>query len=79
MIEIDRGRSNERSAETGPHEHHRIQTEAECDRGENQTGPEFEERYDCTSGGIFEVTLTCLEDGYARSFRIGRHERPLAQ
>jgi molecular chaperone DnaK len=41
-------------------------------------GPEFEERYDCTSGGIFEVTLTCLEDGYSRSFHIGRQASHLA-
>ncbi len=36
-------------------------------------GPEIEERYRCTSGGIFEVTLAVLEDGYSRTYRIASH------
>ena len=36
-------------------------------------GPEIEERFECDASGLFRVTLTCLEDGYARSYRIARH------
>ena len=35
-------------------------------------GPEVEERYHCTSAGIFEVTLAVLDDGFSRTFRIAR-------
>jgi molecular chaperone DnaK len=35
-------------------------------------GPEIEERYRCTPSGTFEVTLTCLEDGYTRDYMIAR-------
>jgi molecular chaperone DnaK len=34
--------------------------------------PEVEERYSCSTHGIFEVTLTCLHDGYSRAYRIAR-------
>ncbi len=34
--------------------------------------PEIEERYECTSSGLFQVTLTCVEDGWSRSFQIAR-------
>ncbi len=35
-------------------------------------GPLIEERYACTAAGMFEVTLTALEDGYSRRYTIGR-------
>ena len=35
-------------------------------------GPEIEERYRCTPSGTFEVTLTCLDDGYSRDYMIAR-------
>ncbi len=35
-------------------------------------GPEVEERYTCSSTGVFEATLACLEDGYSRTFRLAR-------
>lgn len=38
----------------------------------DRQGPEVEERYECSPAGTFEVTLTCLEDGYTRRFRIAR-------
>ncbi|HUG54241.1 MAG TPA: Hsp70 family protein [Vicinamibacteria bacterium] len=38
--------------------------------------PEVEERYRCTSAGIFEVTLAVLDDGYSRTFRIARGHLP---
>lgn len=33
-------------------------------------GPEVEERYECSATGIFEVTLSVLDDGYAQTFRL---------
>ena len=33
-------------------------------------GPEVEERYSCTSAGTFEVTLSCVEDGWSQTYRI---------
>lgn len=41
-------------------------------RGGDGTGPEVEERYTCSSTGVFEAELTCLEDGYSRKFRLAR-------
>ncbi len=38
-------------------------------------GPLFEERYACTASGMFEVTLTALEDGWSRRYTIARHEQ----
>ena len=38
--------------------------------------PEVEERYRCTSAGIFEVTLAVLDDGYSRTFRMARGSEP---
>src|SRR6185295_19031594 len=38
--------------------------------------PEVEERYRCTSAGIFEVTLSILDDGYSRTFRMARGGEP---
>lgn len=35
-------------------------------------GPEIEERYECSSSGLFRATLTCLEDGWSQSFQIAR-------
>jgi hypothetical protein len=35
-------------------------------------GPLVEERYACTASGTFEVTLTALEDGYARRYTLAR-------
>ncbi len=35
-------------------------------------GVEIEERYTCSSTGIFEVTIFVPQDGYDRSYRIGR-------
>jgi len=35
-------------------------------------GPEVEERYTCSSTGVFEATLTCLADRYSRTFRLAR-------
>jgi molecular chaperone DnaK (HSP70) len=35
-------------------------------------GLEIEERYACSSTGIFEVKLSVLHDGYTKSFRIAR-------
>jgi molecular chaperone DnaK (HSP70) len=35
-------------------------------------GPLVEERYRCTAAGTFEVTLTCLEDGWSRHYDLGR-------
>jgi len=40
-------------------------------------GTEFEERYECSGSGTFEVTLTSLDDGYSRSFKIAREGEPL--
>jgi hypothetical protein len=40
-------------------------------------GPEIEERYECSSSGLFRATLTCLEDGWSRSFQIARRGAPL--
>ncbi|HET7746262.1 MAG TPA: Hsp70 family protein, partial [Vicinamibacteria bacterium] len=34
--------------------------------------PEVEERYECSSAGTFEVTLSVLDDGYSRTFRMAR-------
>jgi hypothetical protein len=36
-------------------------------------GPLIEERYACTAAGMFEVTLTALDDGWSRRYTIGRH------
>jgi molecular chaperone DnaK (HSP70) len=41
-------------------------------------GPLFEERYACTAAGMFEVTLTALDDGWSRRYTIGRHAGGLA-
>ena len=39
--------------------------------------PEVEEQYRCTSAGIFEVTLSVLEDnGYSRTFRMAKGSEP---
>jgi molecular chaperone DnaK (HSP70) len=38
--------------------------------------PEVEERYRCTSAGLFEVTLSVLDDGYSRTFRMARGGAP---
>jgi len=38
--------------------------------------PEVEERYHCTSAGIFEVTLSVIDDGYSRTFRMARGTLP---
>ncbi len=39
--------------------------------------PEVEEQYRCTSAGIFEVTLSVLDDdGYSRTFRMARGSEP---
>ena len=39
--------------------------------------PEVEEQYRCTSAGIFEVTLSVLEDdGYSRTFRMAKGNEP---
>jgi molecular chaperone DnaK len=38
--------------------------------------PEVEERYRCTSAGIFEVTLSVLDEGYSRTFRMARGQEP---
>jgi molecular chaperone DnaK (HSP70) len=39
--------------------------------------PEVEEQYRCTSAGIFEVTLSVLEEGgYSRTFRMARGSEP---
>jgi molecular chaperone DnaK (HSP70) len=35
-------------------------------------GPEVEERYTCSSSGLFEVTLAVLDDGYQQTFRLAR-------
>jgi molecular chaperone DnaK (HSP70) len=35
-------------------------------------GPLVEERYRCTAAGTFEITLTCLEDGWSRRYDLGR-------
>lgn len=35
-------------------------------------GPVVEERYQCTASGTFEVTLAVLDDGFHRTYRIGR-------
>lgn len=40
-------------------------------------GPEIEERYECSSSGLFRATLTCLEDGWSQSFQIARRGAPL--
>ena len=36
-------------------------------------GPLIEERYACNAAGMFEVTLTALEDGYKRKYSLARH------
>jgi molecular chaperone DnaK (HSP70) len=36
-------------------------------------GPEVEERYRCTTAGIFEVTLAVLDDGFSHTYEIARH------
>ena len=41
-------------------------------RTANGVGPEVEERYTCSSTGVFEATLTCLGDRYSRTFRLAR-------
>jgi molecular chaperone DnaK len=33
-------------------------------------GPEIEERYACTAAGTFEVTLSVLDDGFSKTYRI---------
>jgi molecular chaperone DnaK len=38
--------------------------------------PEVEERYRCSSAGIFEVTLSVLDDGYSKTFRMARGSEP---
>ncbi|PYQ39839.1 MAG: hypothetical protein DMF77_20305 [Acidobacteria bacterium] len=39
--------------------------------------PEVEEQYRCTSAGIFEVTLSVLDDDrYSRTFRMARGSEP---
>jgi len=38
--------------------------------------PEVEERYRCTSAGIFEVTLSVVDDGYSRTFKMARGSEP---
>jgi len=38
--------------------------------------PEVEERYHCTSAGIFEVTLSVIDDGYSRTFQMARGTLP---
>jgi molecular chaperone DnaK (HSP70) len=46
-------------------------------------GPEVEERYTCSSSGLFEVTLAVLDDGYQQTFRLasrgggGEARRPM--
>jgi hypothetical protein len=35
-------------------------------------GPEIEERYECSSSGLFRATLTCLSDGWSQSYQIAR-------
>ncbi|HSM51653.1 MAG TPA: Hsp70 family protein, partial [Thermoanaerobaculia bacterium] len=35
-------------------------------------GPLVEERYRCTAAGTFEITLTCLEDGWSCRYDLGR-------
>jgi molecular chaperone DnaK (HSP70) len=34
-------------------------------------GREVEERYRCTAAGMVEVTITVVEDGFSRTFRLG--------
>jgi molecular chaperone DnaK (HSP70) len=36
-------------------------------------GPLVEERYACNAAGMFEVTLTALEDGFKRTYALARH------
>jgi hypothetical protein len=49
--------------------------EIEVVRRDGET-PEVEEQYRCTSAGIFEVTLSVLEDnGYSRTFRMAKGQR----
>jgi len=39
-------------------------------------GPEIEERYECSSSGLFRATLTCLDDGWSQSYQIARRGAP---
>jgi molecular chaperone DnaK (HSP70) len=38
----------------------------------HDNGREVEERYTCSATGLFEVTISVLEEGFSRTYRIGR-------